>query len=74
MADSAQQIFDSIDGTGLRDKLGEALQAAIARARSRCQEWTDTERESIRRQRRQLSKGGFSKIASSNNKDSDTQT
>ena len=33
MADSPEQIADSIDRTGLRDKLDRFFQAAIARAR-----------------------------------------
>jgi hypothetical protein len=33
MADSAEQIAESIDSTGLRDKLNEVFEAAIARAK-----------------------------------------
>jgi len=35
MADSAEQVAKSINRIGLRDKLDEAFEAAIARARSR---------------------------------------
>jgi hypothetical protein len=38
MADSAKQIAESIDRTGLRDKLNEVFQAAITRARQSQQE------------------------------------
>jgi hypothetical protein len=44
MADSAKQIADSIDRTSLRENLDEVFQAAIARARSQCQERTSIER------------------------------
>ena len=37
-ADSAEQIAESIDRTGLRDDLEQAFQAAIARARGSQQE------------------------------------
>lgn len=35
IADSAEQIAESIDRTGLRDKLNEVFQAAVARAKER---------------------------------------
>ena len=38
MADSAEQIAESIDRTGLRDKLNEVFQAAIVRAKESQQE------------------------------------
>jgi len=38
MADSAEQIAESIDRTELRDKLNEVFQAAIARAKESQQE------------------------------------
>jgi len=40
MADSAEQIIESIDRTRLRDKLNEVFRAAIARAKE-SKQWPD---------------------------------